>query len=209
MWTECAGGELLVLCASVTRAAEDPVDPAPERTAESAASEASVLDLGDDKITIRPFLKAREFHARLKELARIYERAYETLGGKYAYHGKGRIYSYLLWLYRGDPECFLVAWNGRNEPIGFISAHRHWHDSQLGEVGNIHEMDVDPDYQGKGIGKKLFETMLERLKREHQRVMLWVGEENHRARRMYERFGFREVGRHGEWVKMAKDFSND
>jgi len=160
------------------------------------------------EITIRPFRNYGEFQRWMKELAGIYERAYQDLG-KYAYRGRGKIYSYLIWLYRGDPDSFFVAWKEDGMPVGFISAHRHWHDSQLGEVGNIHEMNVDPAYQGRGIGKRLFLSMLEHLHREHTRVMLWVGEENERARRMYERFGFREVGRHGEWIKMARDFSDE
>jgi len=99
---------------------------------------------------------------------------------------------------------FLVAYN-EGEPVGFLSGHRYWHDRQLGEVGNIHEFVVDPEFQGMGIGKALFEEALRRFSKDHSRVMLWVGEGNENARAFYRSMGFEEVGRAGIWIKMKKD----
>jgi ribosomal protein S18 acetylase RimI-like enzyme len=156
---------------------------------------------------IRPFADYHEFRSWMEQLVSLYIRAYEGME-QYAYRGRRKIYKYIYWLYRGDPELFLVAWSPEGRPVGFISAHRHWQDPDLGEVGNIHEMIVDPAFHGRGIGRRLFRTVLERLCQEHARVMLWVGAENRRAREMYERQGFREVVQYDEWVKMVKDCSS-
>ncbi|MDZ7374517.1 MAG: GNAT family N-acetyltransferase [candidate division KSB1 bacterium] len=161
-------------------------------------------DLRD--LEIRPFADYSEFRSWVDHLVSLYVRAYEGME-QYAYRGRRRIYKYIYWLYRGDPELFLVAWSRESRPVGFISAHRHWVDPDLGEVGNIHEMNVDPQFQGRGVGRRLFRTVLEKLCREHSRVMLWVGAGNQRAKQMYERLGFREVVRYDEWIKMARDCS--
>ncbi len=57
-----------------------------------------------------------------------------------------------------------------------------------GEIISIYLL---PDYMGKGYGKDLMETVLSELKsRGYKDAFLWVLEENVRARRFYERFGF-------------------
>jgi len=148
-------------------------------------------------------ISPQEFRERRKRLAEIYRRAYRGLEA-YAYTSLWEVRSYLRWLYRGDPEMFLVAYEG-GEPVGFISGHRYWHDRQLGEVGNIHELVVDPDFQGMGIGKALLSEALRRFSGDHGKVMLWVGEGNEKARKLYLKLGFREVGRAGVWIKMVKE----
>lgn len=57
---------------------------------------------------------------------------------------------------------------------------------------------VDPDQQGKGIGKKLFVAFLEQVERNYShilRVELYVREHNERNLGFYERLGFRNEGR--------------
>lgn len=52
-----------------------------------------------------------------------------------------------------------------------------------------------PEYMGKGYGKRLLETAVKELgKLGYAEVFLWVLEENKRARRFYERFGFSPAG---------------
>lgn len=57
---------------------------------------------------------------------------------------------------------------------------------------------VHPRAQGRGIGKRLFERLLDEVKTGHPditRVELITQETNHRALRLYEGMGFRREGR--------------
>ena len=52
-----------------------------------------------------------------------------------------------------------------------------------------------PEYMGKGYGNRLLETAVTELRKQgYANVFLWVLEENDRARRFYERFGFSPTG---------------
>ena len=74
---------------------------------------------------------------------------------------------------------FVVRRDART--IGFIACHR--------EV--LVALYVARDARGQGVGKAL----LDHAKRNHDRIALWVFEENDGARRFYAREGFREDGR--------------
>ena len=51
---------------------------------------------------------------------------------------------------------------------------------------------VDPDHWAQGVGRRLHDAALDRLRRSGQdTVQLWVLEANTRARSMYERWGWR------------------
>ena len=57
---------------------------------------------------------------------------------------------------------------------------------------------VHPATQGQGIGRRLFQTLLDLVTREHPdvtRVELVTSETNHRALRLYEGMGFQREGR--------------
>ncbi|MDR6194272.1 GNAT family N-acetyltransferase [Siphonobacter sp. SORGH_AS_0500] len=57
---------------------------------------------------------------------------------------------------------------------------------------------IDPDYQGMGLGKKLFETLLEfvsNYKRDILRVELFARESNSKAIDIYTKIGFVREGR--------------
>jgi ribosomal protein S18 acetylase RimI-like enzyme len=56
---------------------------------------------------------------------------------------------------------------------------------------HVDQLFVDPDHQGRGLGRLLLEAMLERRPGP---VTLHVLADNHPARRFYERFGFQKVG---------------
>ena len=149
-------------------------------------------------IRIRP-VRAEE----LDELALLYMRAYRDLE-RYGEPSQEEAEAYLGWLYTGCPEGFLVAeLTGR--PVGFVAADPGWRSRNQGEVLELHELLVDPKFRGQGIARALMEEAL-RLGRARGRkwACLWVGEGNTVARRWYERLGFREVGRWGEWIRMRR-----
>ena len=64
--------------------------------------------------------------------------------------------------------------------------------SGWGEVISLYLL---PEYMGKGYGNRLLETAVTELRKQgYANVFLWVLEENDRARRFYERFGFSPTG---------------
>lgn len=62
----------------------------------------------------------------------------------------------------------------------------------FGEIVSIYLL---PEYMGRGLGKKLFEAVVERLQKlGFNHIFLWVLEENYRARKFYEKMGFTSSG---------------
>lgn len=67
--------------------------------------------------------------------------------------------------------------------------------SDLKDFGEIVSLYLLPEYIGKGYGKKLTEYVVGELgKLGYSDIFLWVLEENVRARKFYERFGFTADG---------------
>ncbi len=71
---------------------------------------------------------------------------------------------------------------------------------------------VSPHYQGLGIGKQLFETLLKYVTTERKdilRVELIARESNGKAIRLYEKLGFRIEGRFENRIRNAQGFEAD
>jgi ribosomal protein S18 acetylase RimI-like enzyme len=143
----------------------------------------------------------------LYSLVEVYTSAYSNLA-EYAYSSRHDIKGYLRWLYNGDPEGFFVALieeGGKGKAVGFVSVHSNWWDRSLGQIGEIHEIAVRGDHQGRGIGRGLMDVALEYAKEQGCRCAgLWVGEKNVAAIAWYKRVGFSERGRWGVWIRMIK-----
>ncbi|MEV7325505.1 GNAT family N-acetyltransferase [Streptomyces sp. NPDC093970] len=86
----------------------------------------------------------------------------------------------------------LVAERG-GEIVGW-AAHGPYRDGDV-RTGDaeLYAIYLDPAHVGTGAGRRLLETVLAQCAR-HARVYLWVLKENARARRFYERAGFRPDG---------------
>ena len=71
-------------------------------------------------------------------------------------------------------------------------------DETMGELYSIY---VEPEQWGRGAGRRLFATARERLGAAgFPDMRLWVLEDNHRARRFYERQGMRPDGEREVWI---------
>ena len=108
------------------------------------------------------------------------------------------------WETRGQEKCkemllkssfVFSVWDGENL-IGF---------SRILEDGIMcmfYDVCVHPDYQRKGIGRKIMETLIDQTKDKHYiSVGLFVSEENPAATIFYEKFGFKEINGGMELVK--------
>ena len=83
----------------------------------------------------------------------------------------------------------LIAYDG-DCPCGVCSfgASR---DKDLQDAGEVVAIYTLEEYWGKGLGKVLMDAGVEALRAEgFQSILLWVLEENHRARHFYEKYGF-------------------
>jgi GNAT superfamily N-acetyltransferase len=74
---------------------------------------------------------------------------------------------------------------------------------------NVWALFVLPEYEGKGIGKKLHDLMLDWYFNQTKETV-WLGTEpNSRAERFYRTAGWKEVGTHGKGeVKFEMAYSN-
>lgn len=140
-------------------------------------------------------------HIPIKEFIEIYKSAYSGIGA-YAYTRNRDIKRYLKWLYKRCGGAFVFLEN--NKIVGFVFPDYDWSEGEE-KIGEIHEMCVAKEYQGKGFGKKLLQTTLESFKNKNlKKAGLWVGEKNEKAINLYKKFGFKEAFRYGVWIRMTK-----
>lgn len=91
-------------------------------------------------------------------------------------------------LRRADSD--LIVAEAAGQPVGYAVA---WFVVDQAELGNVA---VAQDWRGRGIGARLLEEVLDRAARRGMReIFLEVRPSNLVAQRLYERHGFREVGR--------------
>lgn len=130
-----------------------------------------------------------------EEVSNIYEQSW-----KYAY--KGIIaQSYLDSIPKGHwcpafdkPDRHTLVMLDGDKIIGTSSycKSRFENYSHWGEIIFIYFL---PEYMSKGYGKDLLEQAVKELKKMgFKKLFLWVLEDNHKARRFYEKFGFKFSG---------------
>lgn len=89
----------------------------------------------------------------------------------------------------------LVAEDPGGEIVGW-ACHGPYRDGEVRtEEAELYAIYVHPDQVGRGVGRALLEESVARCSAAgHGRLLLWVLKENDRARRFYERAGFRADG---------------
>ena len=74
--------------------------------------------------------------------------------------------------------------------IGHFNIRRS-HDEDKPNAGEVHGIYLIEEFWGKGYGKKMMSCAIDSLKQMgYNEIILWVLEENNRARRFYEKCGF-------------------
>lgn len=89
-------------------------------------------------------------------------------------------------------ECWLMCLGDQQVGHGVLSA--------AGDECHLLNLTVKPQSQSNGLGGKLLEhLMLQGSERGAETAFLEVRESNHPAVRLYERFGFNEIGRRRDY----------
>jgi [ribosomal protein S18]-alanine N-acetyltransferase len=112
-------------------------------------------------------------------------------------------------LRRRDAHLF-VAEASRAQPdasgsaAGYVAGYAVvWVVVDQAELGDIA---VERGWRGRGLGRLLLETVLDRARREGVReLFLEVRPSNEGARRLYERYGFEEVGRRRNYYSEPRE----
>ncbi len=152
-------------------------------------------------LTVRPV----DFHADWLQLQAVFERAYAGMEA-YGCRTHRELKRYLRWLHHRCPQGFFGVYDPTGRLRAWAAADDRWFNEAGERVGAIHEIVVDPDVQGLGVGTHLMEFVMAWLAyRGVRRLELWVGVTNLKARRFYERLGFRPDGpAYGLWLRMTR-----
>lgn len=142
-------------------------------TRDPRLGEASDADLGDE-------VRVRAMRPEdLSAVMRIEKASYSMPWGDGTFRGLLR---------RADSD--LIVAEAAGQTVGYAVA---WFVVDQAELGNVA---VAQDWRGRGIGALLLEEILDRAGRRGMReIFLEVRPSNLVAQRLYERHGFREVGR--------------
>ncbi len=96
----------------------------------------------------------------------------------------------------GDPDVIVLVADDHGDVIGYAYGAVEGYDymSLRGPAGVLHDVIVDPEYRGRGVGRLLVDAALAQLKsRCAPRVVLSTAEANETAQRLFARAGFRRT----------------
>ena len=96
----------------------------------------------------------------------------------------------------GDPDRLVLVAEDHGDVVGYAFAGLEDYDymSLRGPAGALYDIIVDPDFRGRGLGRRLLDAILEDLRsRGTPRVVLSTATENVPAQRLFERAGFRRT----------------
>jgi ribosomal protein S18 acetylase RimI-like enzyme len=95
-----------------------------------------------------------------------------------------------------DPDIAILVAESGGGVTGYAYAAVEGYDylSLRGPAGVLHDLIVDPQCRGHGVGGLLLRAVLSQLEsRGVPRVMLWTAERNDAAQRLFQRSGFRRT----------------
>jgi len=137
-----------------------------------------------------------------EDIIKLYMEAYKDMP-EYGEPNLKGVKNYISWLERNGPFFKILLLN--DKPIGFIVADAGWHIFGKNHIGEIHEIVIDVNHQGKGFGKLLMEKAFEYFKENNvNHIGLWVGKDNKQAIKFYKKLGFKITGKYKNWIRMEK-----
>lgn len=96
------------------------------------------------------------------------------------------------WLYREEGDVFPFAIYNDDTPVGFMLLEEDMEEARL----DLWRILLPPEQEGRGYGTAAIRLMLQyaRASGRYRRVGLLCHPENHRARHIYDKLGFRPTG---------------
>jgi ribosomal protein S18 acetylase RimI-like enzyme len=95
-----------------------------------------------------------------------------------------------------DPDKVVIVAEGKGDVVGYAFAAVEGYDYMAlrGPAGVLHDVIVDPEHRGRGIGRLLLDAALEFFRtRGVPRVVLFTAERNEAAQRLFARMGYRRT----------------
>jgi len=94
--------------------------------------------------------------------------------------------------YMTKREAVVLTAKENNKIVGLIGSYK-----ESDEIAVIWGTYVNPSYRGRGIGKKLLQKIINSIEKDNstKKIKLWVEENHHVAKSLYEQFGFNVVGK--------------
>jgi ribosomal protein S18 acetylase RimI-like enzyme len=95
-----------------------------------------------------------------------------------------------------DPDKAVLVAEDNSEVVGYTYAAAEGYDYMAlrGPAGGLHDIIVDPEHRGRGVGRLLLEVTLEFFRsRGVPRVVLSTAERNEAAQRLFASMGFRRT----------------
>ncbi len=115
----------------------------------------------------------------------------DTLDNTFSYSRRKQGFTYEL---DDENPITAIAFDGDNE-VGLLSFGASRYITVDEDTIELWRIYLIPEYWGSGIGEELFNWgMNEIMRKGYKNVILWVLEENTRARRFYEKHGFSHNG---------------
>jgi GNAT superfamily N-acetyltransferase len=139
-------------------------------------------------------------------LTEVFMRALHISMFPFTPKGYTRRFTYKKWQKKfqeriSSKEWILYAAEVEGEVVGMIGATKNPH-PPLEYKTMIRSLYVDPDFHGMGIGTLLFQTLIERLKKEKKnKIILWTIKANMSVRAFYTKQG----GGLAEHLKLPKE----
>lgn len=95
-----------------------------------------------------------------------------------------------------DPDKAVLVGDDDGDVVGYAYAAVEGHDYMAlrGPAGVLHDVIVDPEHRGRGVGRLLLDAALEFFRsRGVPRVVLWTAQRNEAAQRLFASVGFRRT----------------
>ena len=106
-----------------------------------------------------------------------------------------------------DPDALVLVAEREGRVIGYTFSAMEGYDykSLRGPAGLLHDILVDPDHRGRGVGRRLLDETISMLRaRGARQVVLSTAERNESAQRLFARLGFRRT-----MIEMTRELDDD
>lgn len=149
------------------------------------------MNLMKDKRDIAPAFRpmGKQDHSVVARMMKSLYRALELPDGYITDEKIGATFEQLL---KQPAHLVLDVFEFDGKVIGYALLFKFWYNEFGGNILNIDELFVEPDFRSNGIGANYISTLSERKEKDYVALSLEVLPENKKAYSLYKRSGFIE-----------------